>query len=538
MTADKHHILYIEDDVVDQMAFKRMAKMHEDQFCYTISSDIESARELIESNDYSVVITDYHLGANTAFEIIPLIEDAPVILVTGGGDESLAVQAMKMGAYDYLIKDDHYDYLKFLPITVNNAIEHHQAKVKLLETQKVYKLLVETANDIIYKVDVEGYCTYVNEVGERVTGYTKEEILGAHFSILVHDEHKESVSNFYKEHFRELKENSYLEFPVVKKDGTEIWVGQNVSTIYDPDFPKRIIGFQGVVRDISEQKKRDERIETQRLLLERQNKEIKNVQKLLEYTNGNLVSTNQNLEKLVEERTESLQTANEELQSINEELDIFIYRASHDLKGPIARMQGLANLALTEAKGETLIEYIQKLKRSAREMSQMLAKLQAVNEIKRHTPCFESVDLNSMIHSILEYYQQDAQNKHIEIEMSQVPELNITSDKYLLNFILTPIIENAVAFHNSAEIEGKKIKLSVEQNTDKITMTVWDNGTGISKDYLSKVYDIFFRGSELSIGNGLGLYIAEKCAEKLGAELEIDSEEGGFTSVKVVHSMG
>lgn len=535
MTVSKYHILYIEDDVVDQMAFKRMIGSHKDQFSYTIASDIDGALAAIESNNFSAVITDYHLGMNTAFEIIPKIKDCPVILVTGGGDESLAVQAMKMGAYDYLIKDDNYNYLKFLPISVNNAIEHYQAKTKLLHTQQVYKLLVETANDVIYKMDAKGYCIYVNEVGERMTGFAKEELIGIHFSSLVNEKHSKRVISFYARQFKEGIANSYLEFPIVKRNGDEIWVGQNVSTLYDADRPKLILGFQGVVRDISEKKRRDQHIQAQQLLLEEQNQEIKNVQKLLEETNANLVSTNLNLEKLVKERTKSLQITNEELQSINKELDMFIYRASHDLKGPIARMQGLASLALTEAKTDTLVEYILKLKQSGREMSQMLAKLQAVNEIKRHQTQRQPVNINTFIDKILKGHQQEILAKEISVEVTTSPELQVVSDEYLLGLILDPIIENAIAFHSLRLVKSRHLKIDIEQEASSLTIVVRDNGMGINQECLPKVFDIFFRGSELSRGNGLGLYIAAKCAEKLGIQLEIYSQVDDFTVVKVIH---
>lgn len=534
MPNDKPHILYIEDDLVDQMAFKRMANTHKDKFSYDLAADIKTAIDLIETHQYSAVITDYHLGVNTAFDIIPLIKNSPIILVTGGGDESLAVRAMKMGAHDYLIKDDNYHYLKFLPLSVNNTIEHYRSKAKLKETQKVYKLLVETANDIIYKVDTTGKCTYVNEVGERITGYKIEEIIGAHFNILVAEEYKEKVFNFYMEHFKNDLENSYLEFPIIKKSGEEIWVGQNVSTIYNPKIPTEIAGFQGVVRDITDKKRRDERIETQRLQLESQNKEIISVQKLLERTNDDLISTNQNLEKLVRERTQSLEAANEELKVINKELDTFIYRASHDLKAPIARMQGLANLALTESNGAPSSEYIVRLKESAREMSQMLAKLQAVNEIKRHELSRETINFAKLISSISESYRQEITSKNISLEITE-NDISLITDEYLLSLILNAILENAILFHSLLEGTPRKIKISITQSENNITMDIWDNGVGISEDHIPKIFDIFFRGSERSLGNGLGLYISEKCAEKLDAKIEVQSKEGDYTLIKLIH---
>jgi PAS domain S-box-containing protein len=127
-------ILVIEDDKIDQMAFKRFAKDENLSYDYVVAGSVSEAKTILNSEKFDIVITDYFLGDGTAFDIFDLIKDTPIIIVTGSGDEEVAVKAMKVGAYDYLLKDPERNYLKVLPITVENAIKHKQAEEALKES--------------------------------------------------------------------------------------------------------------------------------------------------------------------------------------------------------------------------------------------------------------------------------------------------------------------------------------------------------------------------------------------------------------------
>ncbi len=115
-------LLLIEDDLVDQMAFKRLVANGELPSDCEIAGSVALARDILSRNTPDVIISDYLLGDGTAFDILDLHIDCPVIITTGAGDEEVAVKAIKAGAYDYLIKDAAQNYLKILPVTIEKAI--------------------------------------------------------------------------------------------------------------------------------------------------------------------------------------------------------------------------------------------------------------------------------------------------------------------------------------------------------------------------------------------------------------------------------
>jgi DNA-binding NtrC family response regulator len=121
-------VLMIEDNKADQLAFKIFVKDHALAYDYSITGSVSDAKSLLRTTHFDIVITDYFLGDGTAFDILDLKLNTPIIVITGAGDEEIAVRAMKAGAYDYLIKDLESNHLKVLPITVENAIKRKQAE--------------------------------------------------------------------------------------------------------------------------------------------------------------------------------------------------------------------------------------------------------------------------------------------------------------------------------------------------------------------------------------------------------------------------
>ena len=106
MTGIKKRLLLIEDDNVDQMAFRRFANTNEFEYDYDIAGSIEEAEILLNSNTYDVIVSDYFLGDGIAFDILENMKHIPMVITTGAGDEALAVKAMKLGAYDYFRNDN------------------------------------------------------------------------------------------------------------------------------------------------------------------------------------------------------------------------------------------------------------------------------------------------------------------------------------------------------------------------------------------------------------------------------------------------
>lgn len=131
---DTIKILHIEDDRVDQAAFERMVREGNFPYQYDTAGSVAEAKDRLCSNRYDIVLLDHNLGDGTAFDILKLNINAPVIIVTGSGSEEIAAQAMKAGAFDYVIKDPAGKYLGLLPLIVEKAHRYWKAEKALVET--------------------------------------------------------------------------------------------------------------------------------------------------------------------------------------------------------------------------------------------------------------------------------------------------------------------------------------------------------------------------------------------------------------------
>lgn len=119
------------------------------------------------------------------------------------------------------------------------------------EKEREFKHIVENAKDIIYTTDSNGKFTYVNEIAIKATGYSKNDFAKIDFKELIHPDHIQRVLDH---NISELKKNNfetYIEFPVIKKDGTELWLGQQIIFKIDP-VTKKFAGAQAICRDITE----------------------------------------------------------------------------------------------------------------------------------------------------------------------------------------------------------------------------------------------------------------------------------------------
>jgi PAS domain S-box-containing protein len=141
--------------------------------------------------------------------------------------------------------------LLFVGGTAWNRSLHRQvqARTKAVErTERRYRDLVDNASDMIYRTDPFGRFTFVNPVATRILGYDEGELLSMKYFELMRPDWVPRAMGFYEKSAK-TRESTYLEFPVRKKDGAEIWVGQHVRPIITGG---RIEGFQGMARDITD----------------------------------------------------------------------------------------------------------------------------------------------------------------------------------------------------------------------------------------------------------------------------------------------
>ncbi len=126
------------------------------------------------------------------------------------------------------------------------------------EEEVRFKQLVENAKDIIYTTDVKGYFDYVNDATLAYTEYSKKDLLGKNYKVLVREDYKHQIEAFYKKQIREKVKESSKEFPLVTKSGKTLWVSQSVLFKYDKN--NEYIGAEIICRDISERVLAEDRL--------------------------------------------------------------------------------------------------------------------------------------------------------------------------------------------------------------------------------------------------------------------------------------
>ncbi len=130
--------------------------------------------------------------------------------------------------------------------------ERGHVEEALFESEARYRQIVEEAGDIIYRTNEKGYFTFVNSVALRISGYSEEENIGKRYLDFIREDFRQAALDVYESQFKNRIKNTYFEYPVITKDGREIWLGQNTQLLtkgYD------VVGFQSVARDITDRKR-------------------------------------------------------------------------------------------------------------------------------------------------------------------------------------------------------------------------------------------------------------------------------------------
>ncbi len=138
-----------------------------------------------------------------------------------------------------------------------------QDVTKKMELETTFELLVQNAEDFIYQCDASGNFIFLNKQAIVKIGYPKNELIGANFTKIIEEKHKEEVANYYLNHFKQKQDSTYFEFPIATKGGETIWLGQHVTTLYEPGSRSRIKGFLSVARDITDKRIQEKLIEDQ-----------------------------------------------------------------------------------------------------------------------------------------------------------------------------------------------------------------------------------------------------------------------------------
>lgn len=147
-------LLYMEDDL--GIATLTRKALEQDGMILEVAMDGESGLELLKQNEYDIIMVDYRMPGMTGMEVLEVItqqeEHPPVIMVTGGGSEKTAVQAMKLGASDYIVKDIEAGYLELVPLVIAQVLKRHRLAIEKREAEEAKELLIQELDAFAHTV--------------------------------------------------------------------------------------------------------------------------------------------------------------------------------------------------------------------------------------------------------------------------------------------------------------------------------------------------------------------------------------------------
>lgn len=255
--------------------------------------------------------------------------------------------------------------------------------------------------------------------------------------------------------------------------------------------------------------------------------ELEAYQHIIEQQNQQLIQNNQLLESQIQQRTYELEHSYKQLLRAKNDLDSFLYRASHDLKGPIARISGLVNLGLHEFNDARVLEYFSRIMYAAREMDYILTRLMSIHDIISLQPQAELIDLKRLFEQVMQDADAAAYQPRLSWQLRLEPSLQLWADRRLLYTVFFHLVQNAINYcngYNGAHIEVH----AMQRGTRYAHIHFIDYGLGVEEQVQDQVFNLFVKGSR-SKGAGLGLYIVQLATERLEGKIHLKQSRAGFT---------
>jgi len=214
------------------------------------------------------------------------------------------------------------------------------------------------------------------------------------------------------------------------------------------------------------------------------------------------------------------------LKQLNKELELFIYRSSHDIRGPLASILGLVNLAIAELKEPEPLDYFYSIHELAERLDNILKKLMYIMSMRHEQPIIEVIDIDGMVLEIVNMLKYMDGFDKVRFSLNNHLTAPFYSEKESIFSILLNLFENAVKYRKST-VPMSDVNITILNDSKKnVLMEITDNGIGIPSSSKDKIFDMFFRGTNRVQGYGLGLYLVKTIVEKLGGTIDFNSQEG------------
>ncbi len=478
-------LFVLEDDELDRMAIERFFREENLLYNVTFAESISDGRELLSLNTYDAVLLDYYLEDGVCFDLFECVgADTAIVVVTGLGNEDVAVQALRSGATDYIVKDNEGKYIREIPVAISNSILRKQ----WVRESSMFKQVFNSSADLMTLVNREYVYTNVNDAYLRAHARTREEIEGKPvWEVLGTESFKKVVKAKLDEAFAG-QIILYQEWFNLKGLGA-CFLEVAFSPYYDVDG--KISGAVINVRDKTESKKLEDELQM-----------VRHLEALGGLAAGIAHQFNNTLAIILG----NVEGAEMELAD-RQDLDCYW----EPIHGAIQRMTGLTQQLLAHARG-----------------GKYSSQLVSMNELIRE--CLSD--------------KKNAINKdsRIETELSEEDCL-VEIDEIQMKYVIEAILQNSIdSFEHDGMIRivSSQTRINEREKTlagglktgPYVKITLSDNGSGIDPDLLPRVFEPFF--TTKFIGRGLGLAAVYGIITNHNGWIGIESKPGEGTTVTIL----
>lgn len=454
------------------------------------AQNVKRGYDLLQKENIDTVFIEY-ADAKSDFDLFSELKKSDIfvhiIVIIGTGEEIQAAEALKDGAYDYLIKDADYD--KSVPRVVNRIQSVSFLKQKkeqeleqesylfkqIFRSQKWWQNIIDAITDYIFVVDQKYKILRTNKAFANLFGREPADI----------------IMKPYYELYGRKKPHEWCVLPKNKESFTSSFIEQEInSTVYLISyFPIHFDEQEAVVyilKDVTETRRLKDQI--------------------------------YHLDKL-------------------SSLGTLTSGVAHEINNPLTGIIGYTEMLLMSDRDETTKKYLGKVYDSAIRCKRIVENMLTFS---RQTPALKSPEnLNDIIDKTIELHEYMLRNTNIEIikNYDKIPYILVDSQQtqqVIMNLLINA--EHAIADNN------KRGRIEFETHYDKqtkvVTVIITDNGKGIPPEILPKIFDPFFTTKPVNKGTGLGLSITHGIIAEQGGTIEVKSQKGSGTSfiIKLPHS--
>lgn len=474
-------ILFVEDSLNDYELIQLKLRQGGYDFTGTRVENAADFSQALASGDWNLVLSDYALPGFDGLKAFEIYResglDIPFIIISGTIGEELAVDAMKRGVHDYLMKDKLGRLVPAIERELKETAQRQarrQAESQIRESEERFRTMADSAPTLIWMADAEGRTVYVNQGWCDFLGLTEEECVDEGITNAILAEDLPEVLRQYEDAFSRRGPYS-IECRLRRKDGQVRWLIHQGAPRFlsNGDFA----GYIGSSLDITERKQAEQ----------------------------------------------DLKAYAEKLELSNRELEQFAMIASHDLQEPLRKVKLYSEMIATTATPDTR-EAVDRMQQSVTRMQDLITDLLALSRVNRKGEPFTRVSLDAALKNALNDLELSIQDSKAEIKAGPLGEID--ADFRQMEQLFQNLIGNALKFRR--DDIPPVITINGETVGDCYRITVTDNGIGFDESYSERIFNPFERlhATDKYGGTGIGLSICRKIAERHQGSIRAISTPG------------